>query len=131
MKKYSHLIKYAVAGLLSLTARPAWALTTDIGEEAASYTDLGSLITVGLQVLLIAAGLMVLLFLIFGGIRYITSSGDKLQAEAAQKTITSALIGLIIVVSAYALAKILEAVFGIRIVGEITWPTKAERIIGQ
>jgi len=131
MRKYSHLIKYLVAGLLSLTTRPALALTTEISEEATPYTDLGNLITVGLQVVLIAAGLLVLVFLIYGGMRYITSTGDKAQAEAAQKTITSALVGLIIIVAAYALMKILEAVFGIRIVGEITWPTKAERIIGQ
>ena len=134
MRKYSRLIKYAqyaVAGFLSLTARPALALTTSIGPEAASFTDLGKLITTSLQVILIAAGLMVLFFLIFGGIRYITSSGDEKQAEQAQKTITSALIGLIIIVAAYALAKVLEAVFGIRIVGDITWPSAAERTIGQ
>jgi len=29
------------------------------------------------------------------------------------------------------LAKVLEAVFGIRIVGDITWPSAAERTIGQ
>jgi len=73
-----------------------------------SFSNLGSLITTGLQTALIVAG---------------TSSGDKINMEKAQKTITAAVIGLIIVTGAFAGAKILGNTLGLKIVGPIRWPS--------
>ncbi len=42
-----------------------------------------------------------ILFLIIGGLQYITSSGNKDRAEAAKKTILYAVIGLIVVALSY------------------------------
>lgn len=45
---------------------------------------------------LYAAGALAFIMLVIGGIRYIVSAGDDKQLEAAKKTITYAIIGLVI-----------------------------------
>lgn len=58
---------------------------------------------------------LVLIFLIVGGIRYITSGGDKTGTEAARGMITSAVIGFIVVLGAFALKTIIENILGANI----------------
>lgn len=86
------------------------------------FGNLGSLITTFLQVATLAAGLLLLVYLILGGIKYITSSGDEKQITSAKGMITSAVVGLVIITAAYAITAIIEKVFGIRIIGGITLP---------
>lgn len=82
-----------------------------------------------LMVLVIAA-LIAFFFLIYGGIKWITSGGDKEQTAAAQSTLTSAIIGLAVVFSTWAILNLLGTFFGIGILksggGGITIP-----VIGQ
>ena len=53
-----------------------------------------------------------------------TSGGDKVATQAARETITSALIGLLIVLSVYAIIRVLEAAFGLTILsGGIKFPS--------
>lgn len=49
------------------------------------------------NILLTIAGLIAALYLIYGGVRYITSQGEEKTAEEAKKTIIYALLGLIII----------------------------------
>lgn len=51
--------------------------------------------------------------LLFGGIRWITAGGDKEALAKAQGTITSALIGIVIVFSAWAILSLVKYFFGI------------------
>lgn len=44
------------------------------------------------------AGALAVLFIILGGIQYITSAGDPKKVETAKKTLTYAIIGLIFIV---------------------------------
>jgi hypothetical protein len=71
---------------------------------------------------LVIAALVFFFMLIFGGIKYITSGGDKAQTESARGTITAALIGLVIVFSAWAIITLINAFFGIDIL-ELEIPT--------
>lgn len=98
--------------------------------EKVPFTNLGDLLSTGIQIALLVAGLMVFAFLIIAGIQFIASGGDKTQAQAAKDRITAAILGLIIIVAAYAIALIIEKVFGIRIVSGITFPG-APNPIGQ
>jgi len=50
-------------------------------------------------ILLLVGGIAVL-FLVWGGIQYVVSAGNKDKAETAKKTITYAVVGLIIIVLA-------------------------------
>ncbi len=54
-----------------------------------------------------------LLFLLYGGLKWITSSGDKTKVEEARNHIISALIGLIVVILAVFLLSVVLAAFGI------------------
>lgn len=47
-----------------------------------------------------------IIFLVYGGIQYVTSAGDEGKAEDAKSTITYALIGLFLAACAYALEKL-------------------------
>lgn len=64
---------------------------------------------------LIIAGVVFFFMLLIGGISYITSSGDKTALEAAQGRIRNAFVGLIITFSAFAIVKLLEGIFTIKI----------------
>lgn len=75
---------------------------SDFGVMIAGITAIG----------LIVAGVLMLLYLVWGGIQWITSGGDKAQIEGARGRITNALIGLTIVASAWALIGILEYMLG-------------------
>lgn len=71
------------------------------------------LLRTGIQVILASAGLVAFFMLLWGGVQWIMAGGDKEGTEKARKRITSALIGLAIVFSAYALIFIMQALFGI------------------
>ena len=64
---------------------------------------------------LIVAALVFFFMLVLGGIKYITSGGDKGQTEAARGQITAALIGLVIVFAAWAIINLVNLFFGINI----------------
>ena len=74
-----------------------------------------NLISALIIIVLVIAALVFLFMLIIGGIRYITSGGDKGQTEAARSQITAALIGLVIVFAAWAIINLISAFFGIDI----------------
>jgi hypothetical protein len=65
--------------------------------------------------LLVVAGVVAFLWLLVGGLQWILAGGDKEGTEKARKKITNALIGLAIVFSAYALAFLVESIFGVSI----------------
>jgi len=64
---------------------------------------------------LVIAALTAFVFLIIGGIKWISSGGDKEQTAKAQGTITAALIGLVIVFAAWAIIRLVEAFFNVSI----------------
>jgi len=64
---------------------------------------------------LVIAALVAFAFLIYGGITWITSGGDKTKTESARNTITAALIGLLITFGAWAIIGLMNMFFGINI----------------
>jgi hypothetical protein len=58
--------------------------------------------------LLVLAGSLAVIFLIVGGIRYIISSGSPDGIEKAKKTITYAIIGIIVIILSYIIVAILN-----------------------
>lgn len=53
------------------------------------------------------------IFLIIGGIRYITSGGDQLKAGQAKRTITFAIIGLAIIIFSFFIIKVVTTLTGV------------------
>lgn len=58
------------------------------------------------NILLPLAGLVAVLFIIIGGYRYIVSAGSEEQAEAGKKTLTNAVIGLVIIILSYVIVTV-------------------------
>lgn len=81
----------------------------------ASFTDLGSIISAALPLVVSSVGLLMFGYLILGGIKYITAAGDSKQTQEASKTITNAVIGLTIVFTSFWIVRIIETVFGLKI----------------
>jgi hypothetical protein len=69
-----------------------------------------------INVLMGVSGVVSFIFLLWGGLQWIMAGGDKEGTEKARKKITSALIGLAIVFSAYALLYILRALFNVNLI---------------
>ena len=80
-----------------------------------SITDVGKLISGLIGIAMLLAALAVFIYLIWGGFEWITSGGDKAGVENARNKITAALIGLVIVASAWAIMRLIEFFFGITV----------------
>jgi hypothetical protein len=76
-------------------------------------TALGGLISNLVGALFIAGFLLSFVYLLVGGVGWITSGGDKTKLEQARNQITNAIIGIIVVGSAYALATLVAQFFGL------------------
>lgn len=81
--------------------------------QQVTFENLGSLVGGAVGLAIIIALIIAFFFLIFGGIKWITSGGDKAQVETARNQITNALIGVAIVAAAWAIMKLIGFFFGI------------------
>ncbi len=79
-------------------------------------------ITFAINGVIVVAGLIFFFMLIIGGLQWILSGGDKASTESARGKITAALIGLVIIFSAWAIATLVESIFGVSILN-FTIPT--------
>lgn len=68
-----------------------------------------------IAIILIISSVVAILLLLFGGFEYITAGGDKEATQKSTKRITSAVIGLVLVFSTFAIIKLVETLFGISI----------------
>lgn len=85
--------------------------------------NLGSIISELTQnYILTIAGIILLLYLIYGGFQFLTSGGDPKKAQEAQSKITQALIGFVIVFAAYWIVQILANVLGLKEIRNIFGP---------
>lgn len=75
----------------------------------------GGLISSIVGLVFILGFCLTFLYLLTGGLQWITSQGDKGALESARNKITHAIIGLVIVASAYAIFKLVGSFFGIDI----------------
>ena len=120
LKKVATSTAVAVNTLM-LSASVALAQTVDLKPSANSgFASLGTLtpeklIPMLIKLLLIVAALVFFFMLVLGGIKWILSGGDKGKTEEARNQITSALVGLVIVFSAWAIAGLIKAFFGVDI----------------
>jgi len=111
------LQKLALAGSSAMAAFPLMATGVnaieDITAPAGFATDVGSLINNTLRFVMVIAALLVFMYLIWGGIEWITSGGDKTKTESARNKITAAVIGLIVVAASYAILQLVLTFLGV------------------
>lgn len=76
----------------------------------AGARNIGELIFFVVNILLLVAASIAVIFLIVGGYKYIVAHGNEEAAEEAKKTIKGAIIGLIVIVLAFAIVNIIISI---------------------
>lgn len=110
----------AIAAIFALAVVPFVAGAQNIfgnpsnlpGQFENSTTTASGLIGKILGIVLGIVGLIAVLFLVWGGFQYITSAGDEEKVEKAKGTMINALIGVVVVLLAYALVRIVANAVG-------------------
>lgn len=104
MKK-QRIVFTTIALLLTFLsiATPALAASADV-------TKVESFLKSVIQILVTIAGLVSAGFFVWGGVGYITSSGNPESLDRSKKTILYSAIGLVIVLGAYVLTNIVSDV---------------------
>lgn len=122
MKKTLTSIGASITGLLLAT--PVFAQESPnigVGKPAGfQIENLGLLVNRAIGVALLVAGILVFVYLVWGGIQWITSGGDKAKTEEARARITAALVGLAIVAAAWAVMQLIAFFFGIEVLNPDT-----------
>ena len=77
--------------------------TTNTGNVPENIEGTDGLITQVVNILLWVIGIISVVMIIIGGIRYATSNGDSNQVTGAKNTIMYAVVGLVIAIFAYAI----------------------------
>lgn len=79
---------------------------TDAGKKAGTdgMSNFGTVVGTGIQVALSLVGLIFLISMIYAGFLWMTARGEEDQVKKARTIIMGSIIGLVIVISAYAIS---------------------------
>ena len=68
-----------------------------------------------LQLAVALGGLIVFIFILYGGFLWVTAGADEQKISQAQKTITYAIVGLVLMISSILILKAIEAITGVQL----------------
>ena len=81
--------------------------------------DIGGVVTKILPYIFGISGILLLVYLLFGGLQLMFSAGDPKKTQSAQAKIINALIGFVIVFLAYWITQLLGTVLNIQAIKDI------------
>lgn len=99
--------------LLADLTNPVLPPSLGSGDISRGGTVIGNLVSAIGGLFFIFAFFLTFLYLLTGGVSWLTSGGDKAKLENARDKITNALIGLVIVAAAYAVFALVGQFFGL------------------
>jgi len=102
------LIKYLPLGLLLPAVASAQQQIPGLNLPLIGNGEFSDLATFLINTALAVSSLIAIAFLIWGGLRYITSAGNEETAEGAKKTILNAIIGLVIIILSYTIVLVVS-----------------------
>lgn len=95
----------------------AGTLTTDLGGEIGIrgffQTELGQFLSKGITAAIIVGAILVLLYLLWGAIDWLTSEGDKDKLSSARSKIIQGIIGLALLVAVWAVWRLVLEFLGL------------------
>jgi len=65
-----------------------------------------------IQLLLLFAGIIAVVFIIIGGYQYITSAGNAETAEKGRNTMVNAIIGIVVIILSYVIINVIVSLVG-------------------
>jgi magnesium-transporting ATPase (P-type) len=71
----------------------------NVGGSGTAQQGLGNIISFGIQMFILIAGMFLLLYLLWGAFDWIISGGEKEKITKAQNKITNAVIGMILIIA--------------------------------
>ncbi len=79
---------------------------------ASKFGTVGDLVTNIIIILTSFAGALAFIFIIIGGIKFITAAGDEKKMASATATLTYAIIGLIVTALAFIILQVVQRFLG-------------------
>lgn len=83
----------------------------NFGALCLGASDLSKVITNGINFIFVVAALLALVFLIIGGVKWLTSQGEKEGVNKARETIVAAVVGLVIIFLSYLIVNFVLSLF--------------------
>lgn len=108
------LLAFSIGG----NGSPTYTITLPGGLGGAGTVDLPTLVRNSLTILLSVAILLAFFFIVFGGFKWMLSQGDKKQLDEAQKTITFAVIGLVLVLLSFFILTLIGFLFQVPLISK-------------
>lgn len=71
----------------------------------------GDYVTKFIDLILYAAGIAAVIYLLYAGILYITSAGDEAKAAKGRQGLTYAIVGIVIITLAFVIEKVVAGIF--------------------
>lgn len=91
------------------------------GLASLGASNFGKIVGNVVTIAFVLAALIALAFLIYGGVKWITSGGDKAAVEGARNTIVAAVIGLVVVFLSYFILNLILGFFNLNL-GDLSLP---------
>lgn len=117
VKVISPVLYLLATPALSLAATPIAVSPRPVGSFAPlgdiQASDFGQIVGSVITIAFVLAIVIALAMLVYGGIKWIISGGDKSGVEAARGTIVAAVVGLVIVFLSYFILNIVLGFFGL------------------
>ncbi len=124
MKKAIALVTPA-AVFLTVTV-PAFAVDACAGPYnhlcALSSNNIGSIVGTVIALIFAVAILVALLYLVWGGFKWLTSGGDKQAVASAREHIVAAIVGLVIIFLSYLVLNLILQFFGLNTLSNVVIP---------
>ena len=108
-----------------LSAPLAFAQGVSISPPSQGYKDIGNFLSNGLQLIFIISVIVVLIMVSWGALEWVLSGGNKEKVEAAQKRITHAFIGFVVLAVAFALTQLAANFLGFKSITDFPIPSPA------
>ena len=97
--------------VLAIALEDIYAPGKAVGGQGATIATLANPLIANV---LIISGITAFLVIIFAGFAYISASGDKTKTEQAQNMLNYGILGLILIVTAFLITRVMGAVIGFK-----------------
>jgi hypothetical protein len=105
--------KIALAG--AIPTIPPWSDQSGLGQTPAQIRDLEVVFASTVNIILAISGFALLIMIVIGGFQYLNAGDNPKEAEKASKTLTYALIGLVVIVASWFILQAVERITGLNL----------------
>lgn len=107
LSQSSSYIVFGVASIVLLLPRLSLAALQFAFENPLKFTSVEELLLAILNIVIVIAVPIVILFIIYAGFLYVTAKGNATQVQDATRALTYAVIGGVLIIGAVAIAQII------------------------